>query len=155
MVPAVLLALAALSLAQGAQAQETNTICPVMKLPIDKTFFTEYKGKTVYFCCNKCKSAFAKDPEKYVANLPQFAASAPSQGPGLVQHEHDGHGFSPAALIEPMGIVTLSLVASTVCLGLLRRLKPRPLLTIHKICGVCALVSGATHAILVLIAHSH
>lgn len=60
-----------------------------------------------------------------------------------------------AELIVPMGIVTLSLVALTVCLGVMRRLKPRPLLKIHKTCGVCALISGATHAILVLASHAH
>ena len=81
------------------------------------------------------------------------AASAIAQVPG--EAEHSEHAFSPTGLIEPMGIVTLLLVASTVCLGVLRRLKPRPLLTIHKICGVCALSSGAIHAILVFIAHSH
>jgi hypothetical protein len=60
-----------------------------------------------------------------------------------------------AELIVPMGIVTLSLVALTVCLGVMRRLKPRPLLKIHKTCGVCALISGAIHAILVLALHAH
>lgn len=26
----------------------------------------EYKGKTYYFCCENCKEAFMKDPEKYI-----------------------------------------------------------------------------------------
>jgi len=29
-------------------------------------FKAEYKGKTYYFCCEKCKAAFEKDPEKYL-----------------------------------------------------------------------------------------
>ena len=41
--------------------------------PIDKQYKTEYKGKTVYFCCPDCKPEFEKDPEKYIAKLPQFA----------------------------------------------------------------------------------
>ena len=50
-----------------------QTMCPVLaKQPIDKNVFVEYKGKTVYFCCTDCKAAFEKEPEKYVANLPQF-----------------------------------------------------------------------------------
>jgi YHS domain-containing protein len=50
-----------------------QTMCPVMtKQPIDKSIFVEYKGKKVYFCCTDCKAAFEKEPEKYVANLPQF-----------------------------------------------------------------------------------
>jgi YHS domain-containing protein len=40
---------------------------------IDKNVFVEYKGKKVYFCCAACKSVFEKDPEKYIAKLPQFA----------------------------------------------------------------------------------
>lgn len=51
-----------------------QTICPVMGGAIDKQYFTEYKGKTVYFCCPGCKPEFEKDPEKYIAKLPQFAA---------------------------------------------------------------------------------
>jgi YHS domain-containing protein len=50
-----------------------QTTCPVMGNPIDKQYKTEYKGKTVYFCCPECKPVFDKDPEKYVAKLPQFA----------------------------------------------------------------------------------
>jgi len=46
--------------------------CPVEGNPINKDVFVEYKGKKVYFCCADCKAAFDKDPEKYVAKLPQF-----------------------------------------------------------------------------------
>ena len=55
---------------QGAAEQ---MVCPVMKgQPIDKTIFVEYQGKKVYFCCESCKAAFEKEPEKYVKDLPQF-----------------------------------------------------------------------------------
>jgi YHS domain-containing protein len=51
-----------------------QTTCPVMDgNPINKNVFVEYKGKKVYFCCADCKAAFEKDPEKYIAKLPQFA----------------------------------------------------------------------------------
>jgi len=49
-----------------------QTICPVMEGAINKAIFTEYKGKKVYFCCAECKEKFEKDPEKYIAQLPQF-----------------------------------------------------------------------------------
>ncbi len=49
-----------------------QTTCPIMGGAIDKNIFTEYKGKKVYFCCPDCKAKFQADPEKYVANLPQF-----------------------------------------------------------------------------------
>jgi YHS domain-containing protein len=47
-------------------------ICPVMEGAINKNIFTEYKGKKVYFCCAGCKEKFEKEPEKYIAKLPQF-----------------------------------------------------------------------------------
>ncbi|MHC4546052.1 MAG: YHS domain-containing protein [Planctomycetota bacterium] len=43
-----------------------------MDLPINKDLFTVYKGKKVYFCCPGCKPEFEKNPEKYLAKLPQF-----------------------------------------------------------------------------------
>jgi YHS domain-containing protein len=56
-----------------ASAAGEQTICPVMGNPIDKRFYTEYKGKKVYFCCAQCKGDFEKNPEKYLSKLPQFA----------------------------------------------------------------------------------
>jgi YHS domain-containing protein len=50
-----------------------QTTCPVSGDKIDKNVFVEYKGKKVYFCCSSCKAIFDKNPEKYVAKLPQFA----------------------------------------------------------------------------------
>jgi YHS domain-containing protein len=57
----------------AAQTAAEQTNCPVMGGPIDKSIFVEYKGKKVYFCCNSCVAQFQKDPEKYLAKLPQFA----------------------------------------------------------------------------------
>ena len=56
-----------------AAASVEQTMCPVMEgNKIDKNVFVEYKGKKVYFCCAQCKAAFEKEPEKYLAKLPQF-----------------------------------------------------------------------------------
>ena len=57
--------------AKVASAAEQTT-CPVMGGAINKDIFTEYKGKKVYFCMESCKTAFEKDPEKYITKLPQF-----------------------------------------------------------------------------------
>ena len=62
----------AASAAGTAQVAEQTT-CPVLAdQPINKNISVEYKGRKVYFCCEDCKAAFTKDPEKYVKNLPQF-----------------------------------------------------------------------------------
>ncbi|MBN2019051.1 MAG: YHS domain-containing protein [Sedimentisphaerales bacterium] len=59
--------------AETMAASVEQTMCPVMDgNKIDKNVFVEYKGKKVYFCCADCKAKFEADPEKYVANLPQF-----------------------------------------------------------------------------------
>jgi YHS domain-containing protein len=53
-------------------AAAEQTTCPVMGAAINKAFFTEYKGKKVYFCCPGCEEKFKESPEKYIAKLPQF-----------------------------------------------------------------------------------
>jgi YHS domain-containing protein len=47
-------------------------VCPIMGESINKAVFTVYKGKKVYFCCPGCKPEFEKNPEKFLAKLPQF-----------------------------------------------------------------------------------
>lgn len=47
--------------------------CPIMDgNPINTQYFTEYKGKKVYFCCPGCDKKFNANPEQYIAKLPQF-----------------------------------------------------------------------------------
>lgn len=53
-------------------AQILQKTCPVMGSAINTSMFTEYKGKKVYFCCAGCEEKFVKEPEKYLAKLPQF-----------------------------------------------------------------------------------
>jgi len=144
--------------AAGATAPESapatvQTTCPVMTgNAIDPNISTVYEGKRVYFCCTRCKAAFEEEPAKYLARLPQFTESA-GQGDGHTGHEHATAGFTARALIEPMGIATLVLVAVTVGLGFLRKLNPRLLLTWHKRVGPVALAAGAIHAALVILSH--
>ena len=59
-----------------------QTMCPVSGKPIDPSHSVEYKGKKVYFCCPNCPAAFEKDPEKFVAKLPQFAKAKDKQEKG-------------------------------------------------------------------------
>ena len=147
---------------QGSDEQIIQTQCPIMiNNRIIPAYSTVYRGNKVYFCCDECKPKFEKNPQKYLHLLPQFAGVGAVAGGEHAGHEdgHDEHnkrGFSTAELIVPMGVLTLSLVALTVCLGLLRRvrrLRPRLLLKLHKIAGICALGSGAIHATLVLLIH--
>ena len=49
-----------------AKPQET---CPVMGGKINKSIYTDYDGKRVYFCCNACPEPFKKEPEKYIKKM--------------------------------------------------------------------------------------
>lgn len=66
---------AVLSVAAPAHAdtplpKDANTTCPVMiKEDVDPEMTVEYKGKTVYVCCAKCKRKFNENPEKYMKRL--------------------------------------------------------------------------------------
>jgi YHS domain-containing protein len=50
----------------------TNKYCPVMGLDgfSDPTIRAEHDGQYVYFCCEGCLKMYAKDPAKYIPNLP-------------------------------------------------------------------------------------
>ena len=56
---------------QISRSQE-QTLCPIMGLAVDKSVYTEYQGKEVYFCCAGCINKFKENPEQYVSKLPQF-----------------------------------------------------------------------------------
>ena len=54
--------------------ESVQKYCPVMtghNLPcfINKEFYTDYKGRRVYFCTKDCKKSFLNDPEKYLQYL--------------------------------------------------------------------------------------
>src|SRR5439155_4495940 len=46
-----------------------NTTCPLTDEKIDPAVTTQYKGKTVAFCCADCIKDFNKDPDKYMKKI--------------------------------------------------------------------------------------
>lgn len=75
---AVFLSGAAWVAAAGNQGKETKAKetkgkaqakCPVLGGNIDKSVFTDYEGKRIYFCCAGCIDKFKKDPKKYMKIL--------------------------------------------------------------------------------------
>ena len=130
------------------QMQVTNTYCPVMPdMQTNPEIFTDYKGKRVYFCCNNCKAAFGREPEKYLYQLPQFGGTLVQTG-----HDHE-HRLELGRLIKPMGITTLFLLVLTAAGQLFRKKVPKFLVRRHKRLGIITLISALIHATLVLIAH--
>lgn len=43
--------------------------CPVMGGPINKSYFVDYRGKRIYFCCPACPQEFMKNPDMYMEKL--------------------------------------------------------------------------------------
>lgn len=124
-----------------------QTTCPVtVGNPVNPDIFVEYEGKKVYFCCESCRAAFLKEPDKYLRNLPQFSSETERS------HAH-GHGFFWGGLTKPFGIATLALLLVTAALGLLRRRKPRLLLKWHKRLAITTVVVALAHAALVILFH--
>ncbi|MHC4213464.1 MAG: YHS domain-containing protein [Planctomycetota bacterium] len=139
------------STAVAEESPLTNTVCPVMiGNKVDPQISSVYQGKTVFFCCLSCKSAFEKDPEKYLTRLPQFSHVSEK-----ACHDHHGHSMqlTLSKFVKPVGINTLTLIILTVLAALFRRKNPKLLLKWHKRLGVAALVFALVHATLVLITH--
>ncbi len=92
-------AIAVAAIPAGASQPVINEWCPVMtEEKADPGITTEYKGKTIAFCCDRCLAKFQVDPEKYVGRLPQFADSQPEEVSGAHEHSsseehaHDSSG---------------------------------------------------------------
>ncbi|MBU1074184.1 YHS domain-containing protein [bacterium] len=63
-----------------------NTTCPVTPgEAVDESITVEYEGRSLAFCCQRCRQKFIADPERYAANLPADG------------HDHDGHAAPTAA----------------------------------------------------------
>lgn len=46
-----------------------NTTCPVGARPARTDITSSYQGKTVAFCCSKCKAKFDAEPAKYADKI--------------------------------------------------------------------------------------
>jgi YHS domain-containing protein len=48
------------------QALKPQTTDVLSGKPINKSIYTDYKGKRIYFCCEVSKSQFNMDPERHI-----------------------------------------------------------------------------------------
>ena len=49
--------------------KKKQTVCPVLGNPIDKSVYTDYKGKRIYFCCSMCVGEFKKHPDEIIKKM--------------------------------------------------------------------------------------
>lgn len=72
---------------QGVLFENIQTACPVSGEKLkDKDVFTDYMGRRVYFCCEKCIDEFGKDPKLILSRL-----DTPSKMENSPQKEHGQH----------------------------------------------------------------
>lgn len=98
----VLLSLLALgSLAPRVHAEPAtiaNDFCPVTPEEwAEADISTTYEGKSVYFCCQRCRRQFLEDPARYLEKLPQFADALADHGRA---HDH-AHDHGPGKEVSP------------------------------------------------------
>jgi len=74
--------------AEGVLFQNIQKRCPVSgEVLIDKNIYSDHEGRRVYFCCDKCKGAFAKSPLEYLKKM-----DAPAKGDKPAEkHGDDAH----------------------------------------------------------------
>ena len=58
-----------------------QSVCPVLGGKIDKSVYTDYQGKRIYFCCSGCIDEFKKNPEKYLKQMEEQGVT-PEKTPG-------------------------------------------------------------------------
>lgn len=67
----VLLSVSLNTLTVGDEAEDgidfKKILCPISKKPVDKSAKLEHDGADVYFCCQNCPKAFAKNTDKFLA----------------------------------------------------------------------------------------
>jgi len=105
----------------GADEDLTNTTCPVMEgEEVDPELWVDYKGKRVYFCCDDCVERFNNDPERYLANLPQFtdvnSTESYSFGAYAPDSGEDDHRYGVLHFVLVHFPVALSAVAALAAL---------------------------------------
>ena len=150
--------------AEELETSNEQTTCPVMEgTPIDRSVYTGYQGKRVYFCCKLCKETFANAPEKYISDLPQFAAGTEVRGANhghggqaptedyAVSEENASNGLDLYSLVVPLGIGAYSSLVITLFLGLFRRKLRRKFLVLHRSFAFLTVILASAHAALILI----
>lgn len=129
------------------QSQIINAFCPVMTdMQTNPDIFYVYQGEKVYFCCMTCRASFKKNPEKYLTSLQQVTNTTEGQVQIHNHRQHIGRGI----FIKPTGILTISLLITTVLVGFYRKKNPKFMLKWHKRLGVITAISALTHAALIL-----
>lgn len=76
--------------AEGILFENIQTTCPVSDEKLeDKSVYTDYEGRRVYFCCKKCRGTFSDNPQKFLDNMDKM--SKDMQMKEKDGNDHSGH----------------------------------------------------------------
>ncbi len=79
--------------ADGILFENIQETCPVSGEKLeDKSVYTDYEGRRIYFCCKKCRGTFNDDPQKFLSKM-DMPAKEEKEGmkmKGKMDMEHHG-----------------------------------------------------------------
>jgi YHS domain-containing protein len=101
LVASMLMVVALVAFAEDDKKKEFKQTCPVSGKPALEDKTADYKGAKVYFCCENCPKAFAKDTAKYAekANAQLVATGQFKQ----IKCPLTGRDLNPDAKVEVAG----------------------------------------------------
>ena len=78
---------------QGVLFENIQTTCPVSGEELeDKSIYTDYEGRRIYFCCKNCRGKFNADPQKYLSKMDEpTKKEMKKENMKKMNDEHKGH----------------------------------------------------------------
>lgn len=81
------------SAAEGIVFQNIQTACPVSGDSLKgKTIFSDFEGRRVYFCSDKCKSMFTGKEQQFLKKLDEMTPAPKEEKKQPTGHEGHNHG---------------------------------------------------------------
>ena len=75
---------------EGILFENVQTTCPVSGEALaDKSVYSDFEGRRVYFCCKKCRGTFADNPQKVIDNMGGMKEKVEVKK--VSGHDHSGH----------------------------------------------------------------
>jgi len=73
---------------EGILFENIQKTCPISgEILEEKSVYSDYEGRRVYFCCNKCRGTFNEDPGKILSLMD----GKPEEKKTMQHDDHSGH----------------------------------------------------------------
>lgn len=78
--------------AEGIIFENVQTTCPICNMDLeDKSIATDFEGRHIAFCNDRCRTTFAKDPQKYLKKMSVSSSETAKIGEKMKERDHEGH----------------------------------------------------------------